>query len=349
MDKHNPLRGWQVDRAAIRHIGHDLQRPECVIAQRDGTLWVADARGGVMRIAPDGGQHLILASASGMPDVQDTRATDFDARYIQSQGSLPNGMALLPNGDIVVANWGTECVEVMTREGQVRRLFDRIDGQPLGKANFVARDRRGRIWLTVTTRMQPWTDSINARARDGYIALIDERGVRIVADGFEGTNEVRLDAAEQWLYVVESNARCISRLRIRDDGALGQREVYGPARLPGFPDGFAFDAFGNLWITLVMSDRLVAITPDGELLTLLDDGNPEATRALDAHYEARTLTPEIMAAACGTLAPWMASLTFGGPDLQTVYIGSLRGTTLPSFRAPVAGLPLVHWNEKLPA
>lgn len=346
----NPLRGWQVDRSAIRHIGHNLQRPECVLAQRDGTLWAADARGGVMRIAPDGQQRLIVPSAAALPDDSDSRSSaDFDRRYVQSKGSLPNGMAFLPDGDIVVANWGTECVEVMTRDGQVRRLFDHIDGQPLGKANFVARDSRGRIWLTVTTRMQPWTDSINARACDGYIALIDERGVRIVADGFEGTNEVRLDAAEEWLYVVESNARRISRLRIGDDGALGQREVYGPARLPGFPDGFAFDTFGNLWITLVMSDRLVAITPDGELLTLLDDGNPEATRALDAHYEARTLTPEIMAAACGTLAPWMASLTFGGPDLQTVYIGSLRGTTLPSFRSPVAGLPLIHWNEKIPA
>ena len=45
------------------------------------------------------------------------------------------------------------------------------------------------------------------------------------------------------------------------------------------------------------------------------------------------------------LAPWMASLTFGGPDLQTVYLGSLRGTTLPSFHSPVAGLPQIHWNE----
>ncbi len=57
--------------------------------------------------------------------------------------------------------------------------------------------------------MQPWTDSINARARDGYIACVDERGVRIVADGLEGTNEVRMDAEEaavRW-----SNARRISR------------------------------------------------------------------------------------------------------------------------------------------
>ena len=41
--------------------------------------------------------------------------------------------------------------------------------------------------------------------------LIDERGIRIVADGFVGTNEIRFDADEEWLYVVESNARRISR------------------------------------------------------------------------------------------------------------------------------------------
>jgi sugar lactone lactonase YvrE len=258
-------------------------------------------------------------------------------------------MAFLPNGDFIIANWGSDSVEVMTREGRVRRLFDSIDGRPLGKANFVLRDSRGRVWLTVTTRMQPWTDSINARARDGYIALIDDQGVRIVAEGFEGTNEVRLDAREEWLYVVESNGRRISRLRVWDDGSLGEREVYGPSTLEGFPDGFAFDAYGNLWVTLVMTDKLIAITPEGEVLTLLDDSNTEATRRLNQHYEARTLTPEIMGACAGTLAPWMASLTFGGPDLQTVYLGSLRGTTLPSFRAPVAGLAPIHWNERLSA
>jgi hypothetical protein len=53
-----------------------------------------------------------------------------------------------------------------------------------------------------------------------------------------------------------------------------------------------------------------------------------------------------MAATKGTLAPWMASLTFGGPDLRTVYLGSLMGTTIPYFQAPVAGLPMAHWNRR---
>ena len=36
-------------------------------------------------------------------------------------------------------------------------------------------------------------------------------------------------------------------------------------------------------------------------------------------------------------------VTFGGPDLKTVYLGSLKGNTIPYFRSPVAGLPMVHW------
>ncbi len=53
----------------------------------------------------------------------------------------------------------------------------------------------------------------------------------------------------------------------------------------------------------------------------------------------------ILADACGgTIAPWFSSVTFGGEDLKTVYIGSLRGTRVPYFRSPVAGLPMIHWS-----
>lgn len=92
-----------------------------------------------------------------------------------------------------------------------------------------------------------------------------------------------------------------------------------------------------------MADRLIAVTPEGDLLTLFDDGNPEGTAALDAGWRERRVTPDLMAAASGKVAPWMASITFGGPDLRTVYLGSLRGSTIPYFRSPVAGQPLIYW------
>ena len=333
----NPLKGWQVDRSQIRFKGKDLQRPECILAERDGTLWTADARG-VMRLNTDGTQQLIRQ--------QDVADRALDAQSLILGGSLPNGIAFNRDGDILIANFGTDAIELMTRDGRSRTLYDSIDGQPLGKTNFVIADSKGRIWFTVTTRLQPWTRSINEKAPDGYVGLIDEHGIRIVADGFVGTNEIRLDAKEEWLYVVESNARRISRLRVAADGRCSDRETFGPANLGGIPDGFAFDAFGNLWITLIMAERLVALTPEGELLTLLDDGNRDAIPTFDKHFYDGTMTPEIMATCKGSLAPWMASLTFGGPDLRTVYLGSLMGTTLPYFESPVPGLAMSHWHAR---
>lgn len=345
----NPLRDWQVDRNSIRTIGRDLQRPECILAERDGTLWSADARGGVMRIAPDGSQQLVTQQIDLRFGQGDNESAKNDPDRYMLAGTLPNGLAFARNGDILIANFGTDAIERMTRDGRSQTLCGEIDGRPLGKTNFILRDSRDRIWITVTTRVEPWTRSVPERIADGYIALIDDEGMRIVAEGFFGTNEIRMDAREEWLYVVESNARHISRLRVGPDGSLTGREIYGPADLGGIPDGFAFDAHGNLWVTLVMYDRLVAITPEGEILMLLDDGGPENAAEIDRHFYAGTFAPNTMPQAGGTLAPWMASLTFGGPDLRTVYLGSLKGTTIPYFRAPVAGLPMVHWNEVMSA
>lgn len=341
--RQNPLKGWQVDRSSIRFLGQDLQRPECILAEPDGTIWTADARGGVVRLAPDGSQRLVRPYREGSSDGPSDAS--FEDRYVQAQGSLLNGLCFAENGDFVIANWGTDALEIMTREGQLKTLYTEIDGQPLGKTNFVLRDRQGRIWFTVTTREQPWTKQVNSKVSDGYIGLLDERGIRIVSEGFCGTNEIRFDDGEEWLYVVESTGRRISRLRARPDGSLTDREVYGPSELEGHPDGFAFDAYGNLWVTLIFLDKLIAITPEGEVLELLDDSNPAANAVYEQHFRAGTLTPEVMGANHGSLCPWMASLSFGGPDLKTVYLGSLRGVNVPYFQSPVAGRPMIHWKR----
>jgi hypothetical protein len=91
-----------------------------------------------------------------------------------------------------------------------------------------------------------------------------------------------------------------------------------------------------------MVDKLVALTPQGDLRLLLDDGDPAASRHLLARKDAGEVTAEDMARARGALAPWMGSITFGGPDPRTVYVGSLLGSTIPYFRSPVPGLPMVH-------
>ena len=334
----NPIEGFTVNASDIAYIGHDLQRPECILAERNGMLWAADARGGVTRIAPDGTQTIIGADE---PD-RFAGAKDQESRY--TQGTLPNGLAFAANGDILIANYGTDRLERMTRDGKTSVIVDVIDGKPMGKVNFVLRDSKDRLWLTISTRAVNWMRSFTPDVDDGYIALVDDAGIRIVADGFTFTNEIRFDAREEYLYVAETTGKCVSRLRVKPDGSLTDRQVFGPKPLgKGFPDGIAFDAYGNLWGTLIMSEQLFVLTPDGECHIVFDDGNAAAIDALEAAFEARQITPELMLAAAGPIAPWLASVTFGGPDLRTVYLGSLRGERIPYFRSPVAGLPMVHW------
>ena len=338
----NPIDGFTVSRDDIRYVGHDLQRPECILAERDGSLWAADARSGVMHIRPDGSQQLIAQSHANAFE----SATDEAKRF--TEGTLPNGLAFARDGSIYISNFGTDCLEIMTRDGETKVLLDRIDGKPIGKVNFVLRDTKDRLWVTVSTQIRNWMEAASRRVEDGSIVLVDGDNVRTVATGIAFTNEVRLDASEEWLYVVETTGRKITRFRVADDGALSDRQTFGPEDHGAFIDGIAFDSYGNLWGTHVMTDRIFAITPEGELRIILDDDNPDASKRLLDAFERGQSTPDLMLAAGGTIAPWFASITFGGPDLRNVYIGSLRGTRIPWFRSPVAGLPMVHWNDPRP-
>ena len=94
-----------------------------------------------------------------------------------------------------------------------------------------------------------------------------------------------------------------------------------------------------------MTDRIFAITPEGELRILLSDTSSEEIARIDEAFTKDEVTTELLLSCEGKIAPWMASITFGGKDLRTAYIGSLRGTNIPYFQSPVAGLPLVHWNN----
>lgn len=341
MPQANPLLDFEIDKSALRYAGSELQRPECILAEPDGSLWIADARGGVVHLYRDGRQQIIAQRHSGVFGGASSEAS----RYLE--GTLPNGLAFAENGDILIANFGTDRLEVMTRDGESRVLADRIDGQPIGKVNFALRDSKNRVWITVSTRIKNWMHALRPDLADGYIARYIDGEFRIVAEGFHFTNEIRMDAREEYLYVAETTGGCISRLRVSADGELSDREVFGPSSLGkgAWPDGIAFDSYGNLWGTMVYSDKLFALTPEGDLRVFLDEGDPHNVSALELAFFKGAVTEDVLFATGRGVAPWMASVTFGGADLQTLYIGSLRGTQIPYFRAPVPGLPMVHWSR----
>jgi hypothetical protein len=190
----NPLIGWSLDRDAITNVGIDLVRPECVLTGADGTIWTADGRGGVMRIEPDGAQqHLIPQGISlGAP-------TSIGG---EARRHLPNGIALMADGAFVIADLGMDAVLRLGADGMLTPLLEAIDDVSLGKVNFALVDRRGRIWVSVSTRRQGAADAaLTPDSHDGYILCIDGGGARIVADGLGFTNEIKFDgtsAGSMW-------------------------------------------------------------------------------------------------------------------------------------------------------
>ncbi|PPR65987.1 MAG: hypothetical protein CFH08_00324 [Alphaproteobacteria bacterium MarineAlpha3_Bin7] len=337
----NPIDGFFIKKEDFKFIGEGLQRPECILAEKDGTLWSADARGGVVRIDANGNQTVITQSHSA----EAFQSSDNDAQKFVD-GTLPNGLAFASNGDILISNFGTDCLERMTRTGDTEVMFDSVEGEPIGKVNFVCRDSKDRIWITISTMLHDWPKAINKDLIDGRVLLYEEgKGVRIVADDVHFSNECKLDKNEEYLYVVQTCGRNIARYRIKEDGSLGPKEIYGPNDHGRLIDGIAFDAHGNLWGTHVMNDGIFAIKPDGDLHIIFDDSSPEEVKMLDDAFQAGTVDTELLLQCGGGIATWCASITFGGQDLKTVYVGSLRATNIPYFQSPVAGLPMVHWNE----
>lgn len=315
---------FRLDVATLAFTGSGLVRPESVLAEPNGALWCSDARGAVTYIAPDGAQTLLGA-----------------------QGHEPNGLAMSADrSTLYIANIGDGRVYRMDRAGNEQVKIDGVDGQsPLGAANFVFIDRQDRLWISVSSRGLPWWPAVQQPRPDGCIVRVDATGAHIVADGLYFPNEARMNHDESFLYVAETMKRRIVRYRVLPDGSLGAQEIAPPGDLGhgAYVDGFAFDVEGNLWVTLVVRNEVVVVTPEGEVHTILSDVNQAAVENVAAKLEDGALTPQEMFACAGSYLQLPTSIAFGGPDLRTVYIGSLGMQRLPTFRAPTPGLPMRHW------
>jgi hypothetical protein len=320
----------QIEIGDLAFVGTDLARPECVVTTASGDVFVSDRRGGITRLGADGSQTLLLAR----------EATDF----------LPNGFALLPDRSFAIANLGPAGgAWRMSADGTLTPEVLEVDGVRLPGTNFVNADHTSgepRLWISVSTRHEPREQAFNQAVADGFIVLKDRRGARVVADGIGFTNENKTDPSGRFIYVNETMARRLSRFPIRDDGSLGVRATvaeFGPGT---FPDGFEFDAEGGIWIASVVSNRLLRIAPDGSQSVVLEDSAPEVVDAVERKYRAGTTLarPDIDAGRARTLGN-LASVSFGGPDLRTVFLGSLFGSRIATFRSKIAGAEPPHWNH----
>ena len=85
----------------------------------------------------------------------------------------------------------------------------------------------------------------------------------------------------------------------------------------GYTDGVGMDAEGNLWVCLPAANKVVAITPSLEVVTVIHDLS-------------------------GEIVNHPTNITWGGADLKDLYIGSIRAGYVLKGRSPVAGQPHIH-------
>ena len=312
--------------ADVRFIGAGLQRPECVLATRRGTLYVSD-REGYATIAPDG-------------TVTRVRARNPPEHF------LPNGIALQQDGSVLIADLGLGGgVWKLAPDGALTPWLLEVDGMRLHPTNFVGSDPAGRTWVTVSTRLVPREQAMYRGYGDGYIILVDGRGARIVAEGIGFTNEAIPDPEGRFLYVNETQGRRISRLPILSDG-LGPRETV--CEFPGgiWPDGMAHDAEGGVWVVSVVSNRVLRIdAASGRAALFLEDADTTDVAEAEAAWQSGSPMPRHLLDIGGKRTLGNASsLAFGGPDLRTLYIGTLAGSRIGVIEAPVRGAEPVQWQ-----
>ncbi len=309
------LADFKLTAADFGTYGVGLERPECVWSDHDG-VWVSDARGGVARIGGDGRPELL---GSGIVEA--------------------NGFSRRPDGSFVVAGIGDGKLHVIAPDGTTRVLLDNIDGKPLGAVNYACADGPDRVWLSVMTRALPWHAAMTTKKIDGYIVRIDGNRAEIVADGLDLTNEAKVSADGRYLYTVETFANRIVRFPIRLNGSLGAKESVGPDSLGRdvAPDGITFDAYGNIWITVINQNGLTVIDTRGDVHIVYRDPNKRAVDVLADAVERRDGSVEQMADCLNVNGPLRlpTSIAFGGADGRTAYVGSVGGVPhLATFRLP---------------
>lgn len=320
----------------VEFIGNDLSRPECVVAHNSGTLFVPDwtEAGGISVIHPDGRCVRVLQKNS-------------------SFAIKPNGVALEPDGACLLAHLGdTEGgIYRLTADGTLSPEVLSVNGSSMPPTNYVVRDRQQRLWITVSTRLTPRSDDYRASANSGFIALAEPgtTDARIVADNLGYTNECVVDEANGLVYVNETFVRRLTRFNLHADGSLSNRQVIATFDTGTYPDGLALAADGNLWITSIVSNRVLIVQPDGQTQVILEDSVDEHIDETEVAYRKNSLGRIHLDQARSRILKNISNLAFGGPDLKTIYLGNLLGDRIPFFKSTVAGAPLPHWDVPLGA
>ena len=241
-------------------------------------------------------------------DVATNRAEQF-----ATTASRCLGQAVDAAGNLYCAETGLGAVVKVTPDGEVTTYATGPAGRPFACANYPAFDRGGAMYLSDSG---DWSGTVNGR-----LYKIGPGGGAAqlwYPEAIDTPNAIALDAAERYLYLVETFGAGIARVAVNADGSAGifERVVHLPRHVP---DGIAFDASGRLWIACHRPDAIYVFDLESRRLELFaEDWMGEALRG-------------------------PTDVAFAGPDLEVLFAASLDNLVIHRFDGVAArGLRLNH-------
>jgi sugar lactone lactonase YvrE len=238
--------------SSIKHIW-DVDHPESISIGPDGEAFTTGTGGQIYRI------NLIDDTAQMFASTAPRRVL---------------GQAVDANGNLYCAEATSGKVIRITPAGE-----ESVYGLPSGGgsflcANYPAFDSEGNLYLSDSG---DFSDAVNGRLykipRGGGEAIL------WYPDPVDTPNAIALDAGQQWLYFIETWGSSISRVEIRSDGSSGrfERILHIPSQ---YPDGFAFDDEGRIWIAFHRPDAIRIFDPHTRRLeTFAEDPRARDLRA----------------------------------------------------------------------
>lgn len=231
-----------------------MDRPESVLVDATGTIFVSNRDRGVCQIDPDGTQTVLAQSAEygGLP-------------------ILTNGIHRLDDESFLIANISDAGGLHLVKEGQITPFLTELGGKPLPPVNFVTADSTGRIWFSVSSVFSPRHLAYRRDVQNGYIAVIEDGKARIVLEGLHYTNEIRPDLESGWLYVAETFGQKVTRFPLGDDLKIGAGEIFAQLPKGAFVDGICLDGKGGLYAACIVSNEVFHVSALGDITCIASE------------------------------------------------------------------------------
>jgi len=201
------------------------------------------------------------------------------------------GIALNQGGGIVCSGRGLIYWNEQTRAS--RDLFTEWEGRTLKGLNDLQPDDQGSIYVG-SLEFDALSDQ---KPIPGNLFRVDPDGkVTKLWEGIQVTNGMGFSPDRKYLFHADSTTQAVWVYDVLPDRTVKDRRIF--AKLPvGWPDGLAVDAEGGVCVAVVNDGEVMRFKPDGTL-------------------DWRLKVP----------AKMVTSLTFGGKDMQDLYIVTADNT-----------------------